>query len=235
MIWIDALCIDQENAEEKARQIPLMRHINLVAHHVLAWLGEAAAPGVESADRKAKFTDIISRPYWNRVWVIQEFVLGRVVVLQCGRAQYDWSDIYNHFYEDAKLRPKLPPLFGMKRRANWDSYQLDFITVLRAAFRANATDARDKVFGIQGLAPMRETAHSELLKPDYGLSVCEVYARVIEVLRLDERMTLPTTDILRSWKVNDSHRSRCEGVTCGTVDMLKEIVFFPQDGESGSK
>ncbi|KAK4136076.1 hypothetical protein BT67DRAFT_375542 [Trichocladium antarcticum] len=38
-LWVDALCIDQGSAEEKARQIPLMGEIYSGAGRVLAWLG----------------------------------------------------------------------------------------------------------------------------------------------------------------------------------------------------
>ena len=36
--WIDAICIDQQNAEEKATQIPLMRHIYAHAAYVVIWM-----------------------------------------------------------------------------------------------------------------------------------------------------------------------------------------------------
>jgi len=40
-IWIDAICINQTDNEEKADQIPLMEKIYSIAEHVLVWLGEA--------------------------------------------------------------------------------------------------------------------------------------------------------------------------------------------------
>jgi hypothetical protein len=39
-IWIDAICINQADEAEKARQIPLMREIYSSALHVYVWLGE---------------------------------------------------------------------------------------------------------------------------------------------------------------------------------------------------
>ena len=38
--WIDAICIDQANVEEKSAQIPLMRDIYMHADKVAVWLGE---------------------------------------------------------------------------------------------------------------------------------------------------------------------------------------------------
>jgi hypothetical protein len=39
-LWVDALCINQENFEERARQIKMMRDIYGSAWSVVAWLGE---------------------------------------------------------------------------------------------------------------------------------------------------------------------------------------------------
>lgn len=41
ILWIDALSINQEDADEKSRQIPLMRMIYAQASCVIVWLGEA--------------------------------------------------------------------------------------------------------------------------------------------------------------------------------------------------
>ena len=42
ILWIDAICIDQKNDEERAQQIQLMAKIYSQASRVLVWLGEAA-------------------------------------------------------------------------------------------------------------------------------------------------------------------------------------------------
>ena len=42
-LWADAVCIDQDNTEEKGHQIPLMRDIYSRARQVIVWLGPASA------------------------------------------------------------------------------------------------------------------------------------------------------------------------------------------------
>ncbi|CAO2654062.1 Nn.00g107950.m01.CDS01 [Neocucurbitaria sp. VM-36] len=46
-IWIDAICIDQKNEDEKNYQVPLMGRIYSNARKVLVWLG----PGTEDSDQ----------------------------------------------------------------------------------------------------------------------------------------------------------------------------------------
>lgn len=41
LLWVDAICIDQETDEEKEHQIQLMAAIYAGASRVLVWLGEA--------------------------------------------------------------------------------------------------------------------------------------------------------------------------------------------------
>ena len=40
MVWIDAICIDQENLEKRGRQVQLMAKIYSNALCVIVWLGE---------------------------------------------------------------------------------------------------------------------------------------------------------------------------------------------------
>ena len=40
VLWIDAVCINQKDFQEKSKQIPLMGNIYRFAHAVLAWLGD---------------------------------------------------------------------------------------------------------------------------------------------------------------------------------------------------
>lgn len=70
----------------------MMRDIYMVADVVLTWLG-TATPDLDPEDASAVYQDIISRSYWNRVWIIQEFILGKKVVLQCGHVLYDWDKL----------------------------------------------------------------------------------------------------------------------------------------------
>lgn len=63
-LWIDAICIDQTNNEEKVEQILLMQQIYSNASCVLAWLGEDDGNGTVALQflEKLKQTDFSSLP-----------------------------------------------------------------------------------------------------------------------------------------------------------------------------
>lgn len=105
-LWIDALCINQDDVDERTEQVQKMRRIYSLADQVLAWLGEAAdgsdeaIPAIEDIAAKLSGRPIATislqelreigiqpeainwtaiwklceRPYWSRVWIIQELM-----------------------------------------------------------------------------------------------------------------------------------------------------------------
>jgi len=108
MFWVDALCIDQKDNQEKSTQVQRMADIYAAANHVIAWLGEdtwstqaafqalsrGLSQGLDTpnmppiagpiADVYKGLLDIQSREYWRRVWILQEFVVARDVSIMCG-------------------------------------------------------------------------------------------------------------------------------------------------------
>lgn len=90
VLWVDALCINQEDMDEKVSQIKMMQGIYMLASGVLVWLGpgtpetESAMKAIEKFDKQAwqtyefqvNFMEIMYRDWFTRIWVVQEFVLG---------------------------------------------------------------------------------------------------------------------------------------------------------------
>ncbi|KAE9378295.1 HET-domain-containing protein, partial [Stipitochalara longipes BDJ] len=99
ILWIDAICIDQSNIEERNHQVSLMKTIYSNAVLVRIWLGRPS-PGSDDAMailkqfgqgitlEKIKLGDrlpgdkdlwpiieIMKRPWWRRTWVRQELFL----------------------------------------------------------------------------------------------------------------------------------------------------------------
>ncbi|TPX08072.1 uncharacterized protein E0L32_010272 [Thyridium curvatum] len=120
-LWIDAICINQADEEEQAAQVARMRDIYSGAWGVVAWLGEAGGYSDDALDLLETFAGmaeesqqrpfgqlrlpssfffgnrfsglnaLMERPYWSRLWVVQEVVLGAsATVLRCGDRRMDW-------------------------------------------------------------------------------------------------------------------------------------------------
>ena len=110
--WLDAICINQNDKYETKQQTSNMHEIYKAAQHVYAWLGtpydrssaamdflhhltplkspQDSAPNSRllaqshSEDQYWSIYFLFIRPYWQRVWVIQEFLLARDTTLLCG-------------------------------------------------------------------------------------------------------------------------------------------------------
>lgn len=110
-LWIDALCINQEDVTERGFQVGLMSRIYGQAQNVLVWLGPPSddsdvamslldvcaqharhnylpikSPDEPDFDKSqpVALLNVLERTYWKRVWIIQEIMLARNIVLHCG-------------------------------------------------------------------------------------------------------------------------------------------------------
>jgi hypothetical protein len=117
-LWVDALCINQADNDEKHHQVDLMRLIYQQASGVLVWLGPAAddsdlameyleekatelkcvRPGETFPIGSVKREDLpaiyrlLQNPYWNRLWVIQEVsVASTEPLVGFGQKWLPWS------------------------------------------------------------------------------------------------------------------------------------------------
>lgn len=103
-LWVDAVCLNQRDEAEKARQIPLMGAIYQAARRVHVWLGGERAEDARRAfallrrvdlaggwddvlragEDRACLAALFGRAWFARRWVVQEAVLAHEAVLHCG-------------------------------------------------------------------------------------------------------------------------------------------------------
>ncbi|KAM0287018.1 hypothetical protein ACHAQH_000703 [Verticillium albo-atrum] len=178
VIWVDALCIDQYNNEEKSSQIPLMAEIYAMASSVIVWLGlptEHSQPGLEilsylagsgkfddnapwnrmeSHDVAAALRDIIDRRYFQRLWVVQEAALAQRVVVHVGHLLFDWSGVLatRRFLARIKMA-ELSPSWQQS-----DLKEIDFRPLRELLEQSLATEARRN--GTVELPSLLDVVHS---------------------------------------------------------------------------
>jgi hypothetical protein len=93
ILWIDAICINQENLKEQGQQVQLMAKIYSQATRVLVWLGETADNSDTALERirisaENKFDNSLNnkvvqqtilkllwRPWFQRIWVSRRLTL----------------------------------------------------------------------------------------------------------------------------------------------------------------
>jgi hypothetical protein len=182
-LWIDQLCINQSSIDEKNHQVAQMGVIFSKAIEVLVWLG-TGVDGTEKAVRVARisaqraeeedrtmsdlqaFQKIVSNQYWSRLWIIQEFVLVRTVIIMSG-SEYV---IGAHFRELARdvarsdsslgiariwpfmtARRRLTAAYMQRRTAKsfyGPELQYTWQDVMKLAKKAECKDVRDRVYGM---------------------------------------------------------------------------------------
>jgi hypothetical protein len=212
-LWIDQLCIDQSSVGEKNHQVALMGAIYSDALQVLVWLGKGI-DGTEKAVRFAAdcanvrvsrrnrqasemlqlraFQKIVSNQYWTRLWIIQEFVLARTVVLMSGAGQLSGTDFRELARDVAQLDEspaisRIWPFMKARRRITAayapgvrDLPHYTWQDLMRLSKKAECRDARDRVYGMLSMVKRQVR-----IKVDYTASAQDIRERIIEVEFMD--------------------------------------------------
>ena len=196
-LWVDSICINQDDPVEKARQIMLMGSIYKRSRRVIAWIGQedhttaqtfnllrrtpvGIVTSLPSKDTEVMITGLqalCSREYWQRVWILQELTLARQVVICCGNSQLLWHRLCDVFKALSKVfpavqAPRQPSADGFNCLLMLKSKQnWRLFEVLSLSLASKSSEPRDKVFGLLGLV----TDGSDFVAiPNYVQSLEEV-------------------------------------------------------------
>ena len=111
-LWIDAICINQEDILERNHQVQQMGDIYRGAQTVFVWLGLEAETqlkeqrlrnflrhllkdfgfrNLDSVD--TQLMELARAPYWTRAWIVQELALARKVRIIYGSRYISWETI----------------------------------------------------------------------------------------------------------------------------------------------
>ncbi|EGO56084.1 hypothetical protein NEUTE1DRAFT_110659 [Neurospora tetrasperma FGSC 2508] len=224
-IWIDAICINQEDPEEKRQQVQSMAKIYAQATRVIVWLGEEAAgssqaleeirtaagndqplediqtaaePSTGQSDDKVEILALLQRPWFQRIWVLQEVAAARHILIKCGSAEVDGYafclglNALNLFDElRADLRARILSVAYLIRgaifRPNYattcqtDNFSLDIRPLgelIEMYHTREATDRRDKVYALLGMSSDNPIAAG--LSADYTISWKQLFNKLIQ-------------------------------------------------------
>ncbi|KAK0668877.1 HET-domain-containing protein [Cercophora samala] len=250
VLWIDQICIDQKNNDEKAQQIPLMSIIYTRAVNTIVWLGEGDANladafdflnevpdlilhasaircpedftrlclPVPEATTWAGVWDLITRPWFQRLWIYQEVILSQDITIACGgehkaRTRINW-DVFTSaclvLQESGVaqwLNLKFPGpdpftqilrLFSDRQgypatKEPWPEQWL-ISPALRSARQSLCYDPRDKIYGLLGMIEIENNWIKISYHDSYKYS--NLYHDV--VVGLLKRNTAPLKSMLNS-------------------------------------
>ncbi|KAI8945474.1 heterokaryon incompatibility protein-domain-containing protein [Xylaria longipes] len=136
---------------------------------------------------------LVRRQWWNRIWVLQEVVVPEAdPILICGNRQILWKEFHDFLLAHRSIslvdfatqkvsikqravisaRYRSQHFFDTRERLHKLSPTQSISNLLMSTMNLDATDARDKVFALIGLAPEEDR---RALAPDYSKSVVQVY------------------------------------------------------------
>ncbi|PVH88832.1 HET-domain-containing protein [Cadophora sp. DSE1049] len=243
VLWVDAVCIDQKNTDERTQQVQLMSEIYGRASQVLIYLGPAtndlpvAVPliikvfnlalqetrnGDEEQLTERRYPSakdneewglpplhspewdslirFFGREWFGRVWIVQEVRVASNALALIGDYEFSWMIIYiASSWFATKNYKHLPAGNGHIGMVTWPnrigchkldrnaSFRVPLNRIIRQMRPSKATDPRDKLFALLGLAEEAEGSGDPRLKPDYSKSLEQAYRDASRFLIEHER------------------------------------------------
>ncbi|OCK85347.1 HET-domain-containing protein [Lepidopterella palustris CBS 459.81] len=227
IIWIDAICINQVDLKELSLQVQLMAKIYSKANRVIIWLREMEpdseqvfedirlSANEESTEHSKKeinqqaILNLLQRPWFQRIWVLQEVAAARHVVIMCGSVEIDRYAFclglkslklsytaspelqtlpsVTYLIERAGLRSKcttnLPERFSLNIRC--------LPELIDMFHTRKASDVHDKVYALLDMSS--DEPDEAGLRPDYEVSWKELFQKLIK-FALGKDVSVETSD-----------------------------------------
>jgi hypothetical protein len=239
-LWMDAICINQENLRERSEQVKLMKEIYSKATRVLIWIGEEGpstgqafdllgdlakawcsyeilrqpryipSPSslpfdeslfrVENSSLWEEIRDLISRSYFDRIWIVQEIIAATQATVLCGDCSISWTS----FHQGIAVIQRCPfiqqqpssSLLGIcSIETQFHRGGCSMIQLLGFLDNSKFTDPRDRVYPILGLVSVYGRRYPANFTPDYSSSVYRVYQDTAEWI-IQDQDSLEILDLL---------------------------------------
>ncbi|KAL7913765.1 heterokaryon incompatibility domain-containing protein [Trichoderma velutinum] len=185
VLWIDSICINQHSMPERNHQVSLMAQIYQGARRVVVYLGQSADDSDEAMQSIREIDEpsdygagpswgtmskgpsniesiraLFKRPWFHRVWVLQEIAFAKDAIFVCGQYEVNWDSIRNFCHWDRNNRDgeegglPYPIEYTVKTsrgRTDFVHYNHRLCELLKNTKDCQATDARDKVYAMLSL------------------------------------------------------------------------------------
>ena len=197
-LWIDAVCIDQDNIAELSRQVRWMSDIYSNAIKVIVWLGptekrwrckccilkisckQVRNRCIESSDPLWLY--LLHSEWFERSWVLQEVVYAQEITVRFGGTRIGWKVLagfanyiqkYPHpLKNDPKCLSTAKKISYMDKWRRLDPSRLRIEDIVFAALGSKCQKPVDQIYSVLSLAPRQD--ETLLFNPDYQLNIAQV-------------------------------------------------------------
>ncbi|KAH8725797.1 heterokaryon incompatibility protein-domain-containing protein [Phaeosphaeriaceae sp. PMI808] len=184
-IWVDALCINQEDQEEKGVQVRSMGEIYAQAKSVVIWVA-LPTDSFDTVGRffqnLVKYTDsrygeqhaatweglrsfMLDRPWFTRRWVIQEVIMAKQATMLCGKHSIDFMVFIKQAWLFAQRHSNLRSATSSKLRKHWMIYKLrsanissglsDVLSLMVEFATAECEVPHDRIYALNALTSVQ--------------------------------------------------------------------------------
>lgn len=206
-IWIDQICINQNDIAERNHQVQQMTLIYQRAKEVLIWLGpdqnptqvpqhregccfnKACKDWLVELDNCLWVEDLVHNDYWSRMWIIQEVLLAKSLTIYCGPTRLRWDQV-KKFMVNNGSQSRAPITFWFldwlvqrrrresgEGRYQYSHFELDFKVAIKYCSKSACKDPKDKVYALQGLLKW-----DQRLEIDYNKETARVFSEAAAIV-----------------------------------------------------
>lgn len=189
-LWIDAMCINQEDRAEKEKQIPMMGEIYSTAARIIAFLHslvdsryymfDTIAGGSKAVDRstlnrsnavefmyssKASALALIRllfHEYWSRMWIVQELRLSK-------NKEFWWEGL---IITGSHMEGIATQMFAYTELSQSDLYSALWLNILGTGISRTAPKNMPSLLDHMNTGP--DTDNYQFAQADHGLSLAEM-------------------------------------------------------------
>lgn len=145
---------------------------------------DSAMDGIPGGGAR-KIVDVLDRDFFRRIWTLQEVALARKAILVYDGQSVDWHEFctamkgiewLSTMRDFVSLDKALSKTGHRERAIDQGPLGPPLLETLANCSSRNATDPRDKIYGLLGLC------RREGFEADYSESVSETYCRLVEHL-----------------------------------------------------
>jgi hypothetical protein len=162
--------------------------------------------------------NLLSRAYWKRMWIVQEVLLARDLMLLCGDDHFTWDELLrtltNHnadtcsckrkkdkFHEKLAKTPGAVLVSARENHHDHDSQEsfgslppeIQLVRMITTWAGQQCSNLCDKVFALLGLLQVSSPRRTELIRVDYGGLLNDLYSDVL--LTVASSPVLPSDDL----------------------------------------